>query len=277
MAEKLNGKTDATAVAAFTDEALKAGMAMAQPREVAGYQPYVVIPPGASVVSLQNFKVPVKDDHRKAKVVLTDPKSLVEYIVKYGGPNTILFADEKAGRFVATLDYHEPGAEGAANWREHTATLQLVYTPEWITWTTSNKHSYNQVDFAEFLESNLLDIFEPKGVEILAAATTLSTKRDINFSSSTRLSDGTVRFNYEETTSEKGAVQLPEMFVLGIAPFKGTEVFKMQARLRYRINSSKLTFFYDLLRADKVLELAVNDIIAHIEAGTGLTCYRGAV
>jgi uncharacterized protein YfdQ (DUF2303 family) len=261
----------------FTDEALQAGILLGSPHEVSGYFPFALVPNDAQAISLEKFRMPIKPDHRKAAALLTEPKSFVEYVNTFGGDNTVLWVDPSRSLFGATLDYHESGADGNANWRDHTASLQLRHTKEWALWISKNKNNFTQVDFAEFLESNLADIVHPDGAELLQAATTLSTKRDVNFSSSTRLQDGTTQFTYEETTSEKGTVKLPEQFILGLAPYEGMQPYKVEARLRYRLNSSKLTFFYDLLRTQKVLDQAIIEVITAIEDGTKRTIYRGSL
>ncbi len=64
-----------------------------------------------------------------------------------------------------------------------------------------------------------------------------------------------MQLKYSETikgTYGSGNVEVPERFTISIPVYLGCENISVTARLRYRLNSGKLTFWYDLLRAEAI-------------------------
>lgn len=259
----------------FNNEALQAGLALGKPKELSDGTPYAVIPQGAELRPLTDLilKTPLR---KKASVSLTDAAGFIKYVNEYGGADTVIFTNGDTGEYTAVLDYHAR-ADGAPAWMEHRAKLRLAPTKEWLTWTGMDKKVFTQVQFAEFLESNLPDIAEPSGATILEAALNLSSKRDVSFKSATRLSDGTSQFLYEETDATKGGIKLPEEFVLGLKPFEGMTAYRVGARLRHRIKEGALTFFYELVRPHLIVKDAIEATTKVIEQGVNLTSYRGNI
>lgn len=172
------------------------------------------------------------------------------------------------------IDYHE--ATGAAHWGKHRVTLACAPTEDWTAWSAANGKHLSQVDFARFIEDHIPNIAMPAGNELLLMATTLEAKKNVQFRSSTRLANGEHQFRYEETVegqagSQQGTIQIPNEFVLGLEPFQGVGLKRLDARFRYRINQSELKLWFELVRPAEVLEKAFADVVALIRAGVGDT------
>ncbi|MFP3599791.1 DUF2303 family protein, partial [Chryseobacterium sp. SIMBA_029] len=60
-----------------------------------------------------------------------------------------------------------------------------------------------------------------------------------------------------------------------IPVFRNRDAYRVDARLRYRVRDAKLTFNYELVRFDKVLEAAANGVIATIREKTGNPFFFG--
>ena len=69
---------------------------------------------------------------------------------------------------------------------------------------------------------------------------------------------------------------IPEEFTLGLAPYEGSDVFKVVARLRYRITEGRLELWYDLRRPHTVLEQVFTDAVAAVQAGLEITVWLGS-
>lgn len=131
---------------------------------------------------------------------------------------------------------------------------------------------------AQFIENNLDDVVEPTGADLLEICRTLEAKKKVNFSSSIRLSDGSNQFTYEETvqgSAQKGQLKIPEVFVIGVPVFISGEKWKVQVRLRFRINSGELSMWLEPVRTHKIIEAAVKEIFTAVAEGTGMEPIHG--
>lgn len=235
-----------------------------------GNVPYAVIPEGSEIVDLTSY---VYNSHNPSPermagtITALDAESLCEYYNLFSDLNSRVFADETKQSVLAILDYH--GAkEGGPRWCEHRVFLALRKSEEWKIWAAKNGIKQSQIDFGEFIENNSPDIVTPDGATMLEVARDLSAKSDVDFGSVIRMANGSVQFKYSEQVKGSfgaGNLDVPERFIIAIPVHVGGERVKITARLRYRIASGKLTFWYDLLRAEEVERqafLAVRNAIA---------------
>lgn len=205
--------------------------------------------------------------------------SLAQYVNVHnlGDGSAVLFASDEQFTVVAILN---SPTRDEAGWSDHRATLGLRLTPAWRRWAANDRKMLNQVAFAEHIEESLLDIVEPDSATLLELAQTFEAQRSAAFKSATLLASGERQFNYtEELTAaagRQGQLTIPAAFTLGLQPFDGAELYKVTARLRYRLNDGALSLGYLLDRPEDVLRAAFDDSVAAIEASTSLTSYRGA-
>lgn len=243
---------------------------------VEGERPFVVVPDSYEAISLDRFF----DRPRltTANVVCSTVDSFIAYVKAWKGHaqgDPLAFADEAAGKVACVLDYDAPEKPSH---RTHKCSLALELTPEWQTWMGQNGKPFGQMEFARFLENNLLDVVTPDGATLLEMAASLEVKKGVQFLSAVRLQDGLRQFSYQETgeTAAKGALKLPEVFVLGLAPWKGCEPYRMEARLRYRISDEKgLSLWYDLVRPHLILRDAFRSILETVREKSGVTVLEG--
>lgn len=171
-------------------------------------------------------------------------------------------------------DYREvPG------WRDHRATYQAAYTPEYKRWAEHNRKAMSQTEFAEFIEDNLADLTGNEGRSLLEVATTIQAKTDINFSSAKRLDNGQVQLGYTEVIDAKagsdGALTIPREFTLGLRIFKNGEGYAIKARLKYRLLSGTVKFWYELDRPERAIEDAFLGYIEQVKERTTYTVLIG--
>jgi uncharacterized protein YfdQ (DUF2303 family) len=224
-------------------------------------------------------------DHRadppvriKSTATFYDAGSFVRYVNDFKDHATRVFGDEANGAVRAILDYHKATAD--ARWGSHVAILQLRQTEPWKRWIGNNGKRMDQVTFATFLEDNLVDIASPAGGELLGIAREFEVRRNVSFSSGVRLNNGQHQLTYQEDlteTAKKGTVQVPETFVLGIGPWVGVEPYRIDARLRYRLQDGKLTLWYDLARLEDIVRQAFEDVRTFLGAQIRLDVLLGGV
>lgn len=154
--------------------------------------------------------------------------------------------------------------EHTTGWRDHRGVFKAELSRECANWIRNNKQNKEQEDFAIFLEDNIADIVEPSGDTLLTVALSLQAKTEVNFSSSKRLDNGQVQLTYTENMDARaanGTLEIPREFAIGVRIFKNGDGYKIKARLKYRLHSGRVKFWYELDRVENVIENAFADYI----------------
>lgn len=212
---------------------------------------YAVLPEGHALEDLEQFQA--RPRRIKQALSVATARSFIKYVADFGTDYTVVFSNLKNQQFKAILDYHDP--VNGPSWCEHIVTYSCPIDIRWKTWIGHNGKPLKQVDFARFIEDNLIDIATPKGADILAIAKELQAKKSLDFKSGQNLSNGDIQFTYNEaTTGSAGELSIPETFTLGIPVYEGGDKYEVIARLRYRISEGGLALWYDLLRPDRMEE-----------------------
>lgn len=243
-------------------------------RDVCGI-PTLIVPDDYNVMLLE--RTMSAPNRKRGTVTLNDEASFLAVVKENQSTGTRLFhVVRPSPSFTAIFNFGhtEPG------WRDHRAHYALPMSPEWLVWTQGDgpRHARNQVDMVRFFETNMENVVEPDGASMLEICRTLEAKKSVEFVSSTRLTDGSTEFTYNEEvkgSAQKGTVQIPEMFTIGIQVVEGGESFAIKARFRYRIDGSKLTMWYELVNPHKVVETVVKEMRERIAAETGLQVLNG--
>lgn len=258
--------------------ALAAGAALGGPQspvQESGAGVYAVVPKGYSLESLEDYLPrPLRIEQC---VLLHDTDSFIGYLNEYAKQGiSLIFFNVEGEEFVAILDYHEkPETPG---WCDHVAKFHPRRSVEFTTWMDFNRKQMTQVDFARFLEENLPDVVEPNSAELLQVALTFEAKKSVEFSSGVRLANGTIQFAYDEVvrgTAQKGTIEIPEQFVLGIAIHVNGPAYRIPVRLRWRLQEGKVVFWYEVVRPHRFIEDALKEIRSRIEQETDLGVLAG--
>lgn len=213
-----------------------------------------------------------------------DPGDFARYVKRMGDVNpehASVWADIDRGTVTAVLDDHANNIQ--PGWRSHTVRLALQGDPDWTAWNQYDNKLLSQVLFAEFLEQQMHTIIRPAAADIYEVATSLQAKRAITFASSARTKNGDIQFTYDEqtkaTAGQKGQVEIPDEFVLRLAPFAYTAPVELTAKLRYRIEDGALKIGYKLLRPQEVRRDAFSAIVGEIrgQLGESLPVFLGSV
>lgn len=211
--------------------------------------------------------------------VFADTDSFVRYFNEHKNEESRIFAEvsDTGGNFRGVLNFH--GKESSFN--DHVCSFRLRATHEWGTWCDhANKHMGQQA-FATFLEENSDMFTVPTGAALLELITTLDGKANVLVNSAIKLQTGAIKLAYTEeielkggSGSQAGELIVPAVLEAGIAPFEGTTRYKMTARLRYRIESRKIEFWYQPVDLHLVVRHVIADILKVVEKQTGVVPFK---
>jgi uncharacterized protein YfdQ (DUF2303 family) len=262
------------------EAAVSMGAALGTPRAPIAIDPegplgvYTVVPKDYKITSLEQF-LPRPLRITQA-VMLYDTDSFIGYLKEFMTGATIIFFDAEGEQFVAAFDYHEIGKP---SWCAHSATYKPRRSVEFTTWMDGNRKQMTQVDFARFLEENLPDIAEPNSADLLQVALTFEAKKSVEFSSGVRLNNGQIQFQYDEVvrgTAQKGTIEIPEKFVLGIPIHLNGPAYRIDVRLRWRLTDGKVVFWYEVVRPHRFIEHALKEIRERIASDTAIPILAGS-
>lgn len=236
-------------------------------------KPFVVIPRDSAVEDLERLLAqPLR---RIGTRHFTEIPSWVRYVNKHKDSRTMVYAvvTDYWMKLLGILDDHGDD-DDHAGWRQHQAGFETQPTVEWKRWSGSNKREMGQREFAEFLEENLAQVLKPAGAEMLEVARRLEAKTTVDFTTAVRLDNGNEELRYEEKTEakagEKGVLQVPPGFTIGLVMFEGSAPYSIDARLRYRIREKQLKIWFDLVNPHLAVRDAVKSMLDTVRIDTGL-------
>lgn len=244
--------------------------------------PYLVAPDGYQVHSLEHL-LP-NPTRKRAEVSVTTTDSFIAYAKKHGSlDECVIYADIDAENSGCTLVavMNDNGADDA-KWRDHRCTFAPALSIEWKRWIGKNKGVMTQADFATWLEDNLGDIANvsgmPTGGQMLTMALAFEANAEKRLKSRINLQSGGVRFEYveDEDKDTRTSMEVFQRFTLGLPVFEGSsDAYPVEARLKYRDNGGKVSFWYELIRPDKAFKTAVQSALDEIKTATGFMILHG--
>jgi uncharacterized protein YfdQ (DUF2303 family) len=263
--------------------AIEAGKNITQLHKVEGFKPALTAPHLSGPVALtpEKLKFP---RFLTAAPRFQDSGAFIAYVNAFKQEATRIFYVQD-GKFLAVIDYHIPALDGGpiapqvALHGDHMACLNLIRSPEWITWANNSEKAMGQQEFAEFVEDNARDILQPSPMEMLEIATGLQATVGATFRSAINQANGTVQLNWDEQVegTVKGTGKaIPAQFQIGVRPFMGTERYPVDCRLRYRVAGGSLKLHYKALHLDPITEAALDGIVAKVRDETGIAPALGS-
>ena len=246
---------------------------------------YILVPQGFELkdVTAALEKAQAAPNRKAGTVHLGDLDSFLTYLGDQAPSfDCYIYADLDTRTLTAVLNDHRQQADHESpGWRDFRATYKAELSREATIWLTHDKKAKEQEDFAIFLEDNIADVVPgeglPTGDTLLAVALTLQAKTEVNFSSHKRLDNGQTQLAYSETIDARaqgGAIEIPREFAIGARLFKGADGYRIKARLKYRLGSSKVKFWYELDRPENAIEEAFSEYVEQARA-SGFTVLMG--
>lgn len=253
-----------------------------------GNTPYVAVPSDYKIIGLSDFIWNDRSErpHRiKQAVEVWDAAGFVAYFLAFRDENSRVLADVNAATVTAILDYHEGGNDSSdmepmPRWGSHELTLSLKKSPEWLLWMASNKKSMDQDAFATFIEDNAPDINDPSAATMREIASDLHETHEMNYGSTATAANGSKKLIYTQdnkSTFGKSDTTVPESFQVRIPVYIGGGLVQLVARLRWRVAGGKVSFWYDLLRADAAERAAFDATRQEIAGAISAPIISGAI
>lgn len=244
--------------------------------------PFAIIPAGCDVEDLEKFlPAPTR---KRAGVIMSATDSFILYAKKHGSlDECVIYAKVDAEKSVCTLEaiMNDNGAT-TPKWRDHRCTFAPALSVEWKRWSGKNGIAMSQADFAVWLEDNQGDVRavdgSPSGADILKLALAFEVNADKRVKSHVNTQSGGVRFEFidDETKDTRSSMEVFRRFTLALPVFDGsTDAYPVEARLKYRDNSGKVTFWYELIRPDRAFKTAVQSALDQIKEATGFMLLHG--
>jgi uncharacterized protein YfdQ (DUF2303 family) len=192
-------------------------------------------------------------------------------------PMIYVDASDTGASIVGVIDAHDGGLD--PDWQSHRAVLIPKTTTEWNRWVGVNGKQFSQVEFAQFVENNVLDILTPTGADLLTICNEFEIEGTLQFQKIQRLQDGNVRFTYNDSKSATArGVAIPELFTLRLRVFEGTQPVAVAARFRYRLKQGgELVLWFELVNPHLQVRAAIDGIVDIIKAAAIGTVLYGTI
>ncbi|ANN78929.1 DUF2303 family protein [Bordetella flabilis] len=232
---------------------------------------------------------------KRGTVQLRTVDSFVQYVLQHKEPQTQIYVKVDAANaatpliVTAVFNDHEFGApDTSPGWQDFRAVFTPAASPEWKTWMGKNGEKMSQVEFASFIEDNIHCFAGsdtdggagfPTGGEMLQMALAFEASSDKRIRSNVRLQSGGIQLEYTDKDDDATVTRMQafERFRLGLAPFWRGDAYPLEAKLRYRQASGTLALWYDLVRPDRLVDHAVDEVLAQIGEKTGITPLFGTL
>jgi uncharacterized protein YfdQ (DUF2303 family) len=225
-------------------------------------------------------------------LTVTTADAFVDYVLKHMSlDTTLIVADEQS--VTAVFNHHQrrqeaggdPSAPGdpLPGWSDFGVKLSLQYTPAWTGWKGFSGQYQTQESLANWLEENQLDVIDPGAGHLLDVVTNLRLASNSKVSRRINLSNGAVRFQFEEDfvpagggEQDQGILEVPPGFRIRVQVFRDGSVYELPLLLRYRVNAGEIQWMFKFTgELQKIFDAAFDEMTGAIAAATGVRVYRG--
>lgn len=220
----------------------------------------------------------------KGQYTLEHPESLARYIDEFKEAGTRLFAAFDRYRFLAIINGHTLGNPSHG---DHRVSLAMTFSKEWQAWVAGSGHRFKPREFAIFLENHLREITGAfTGSDLLAMCRALRVSVNGGMQADEVVNEGRRSLLFSMNTTLRGQhpsgspgvadVAFPETLQITLPVFNHVAPFIFEPRLRWDASDSGVVFSYDLIDAEIVQRAAFAQVVAEVEAITGLRAFIGA-
>lgn len=265
--------------------------------------PIASVPKGRQLVSIKKLldEYLPRPERINGTATLRDEASFVAHVNELKQPTTRIFCEPnaKSPSFTAVYDYHAVSEDERQqpNWCLHRAVWPVELSKEWRAWTEQSGVGMSPTQFSEFLDLRVPDVYwgdqrsdytnllieqlelrlaTPSS--LIALSRNLAVNVDVAVRQAQTTSSGEIAITYVEQhrDGEGAPIRVPNAFLISIPVIQGGTPYQILVRLRYRIREGKITWAFDLHRADIAFDDALTDARARVLTETGCTVFTGS-
>jgi uncharacterized protein YfdQ (DUF2303 family) len=232
---------------------------------------------------------------RKGTATADTLKSFTDLVNRHKDEQSALFGRciWPEPKLTAVLDYDSAGTD--ARNRSHRIVYAFPLTEEFKAWVGFNAKPMDQEIFAAFLEEHAAELAAPSDgerseferlfgekmatpSEVVALSRHLEVFVNAKAKQGVRLQTGErqVEFSEEHVNAKGEAVVIPGVVMVAVPAFVDGDAVRIPARLRYRISSGEIKWFYQLYRWESYLREQVGYDLKAAADETSLPSFEGA-
>lgn len=262
----------------------------------------IAVPNGKQLVSTKKFidELRQQPERRSGVATITTQASFIAHVLRYKGDDSVIFADNGDAPSLTTIfDYNPAGGDHAkAAFGEHRARYAFPLSDEWTEWSAQDGKPMEPAAFALFLEDRLQDVLavdleeatdlrnfadliggsfaSPTQLQTLARSIEINAA--VSVKQALRLSSGeiTVAFSEVHNDGEGLPIKVPNLFAIAIPIFVDGDKYRMVCRLRYRLVSNRITWWYTMVNPKRCFDDAVKGSVTKVNEETSVPVFYGA-
>ena len=264
---------------------------------VEGTKGLLIAPGGMSVAHVKRFI----DDERttpetlKGSTTLHNCQSFIDFVNRYKDDTSAIFYNQDKQKVTCIFDC---ATKNNTSFEQHKADYAFPFSDELKEWKEHNGDVMTQIDFAFFIEKNVLDLADPDktaesealkeirlriGGHFAAVSKMVELSRGISIHSDERATvkydpntgESTVDFSSEHTDATGEKVKVPNMFLIVIPILKGGKSYQLPCRLRHRLKNGQIIWWYEVIDLDKAIAAAIDEELNKIKEDISLPVFYG--
>jgi hypothetical protein len=167
---------------------------------------------------------------------------------------------------------------------------------EWKAWTAKNNTFMGQGDFAAFVEEHITDLIVPNlddpklktfadlvegswatPADMMKLSRGMSVNVESKVKNAQTLSSGEVSVVFEEvhTNGAGEPLKVATLFTIAIPVFYAGDLYRIAARLRYRVQGGSISWLYQLVRPELVFDDAFKGLVEKVKKETNVPVFAG--
>ena len=206
--------------------------------------------------------------------------SFIRFFCTHKTPDSVIFVDsdttgQRGSVFTGVVNYHG----GEPSFGDFRCVYAAELSPDWRKWVGGSKAPMNHEQFINHLDDCQDMIVEPAGAKLLELMRDIEGTVGGSFKSALNLHNGSASISYEENVSATNGVgkkiEVPTRLTVSIQPFDFGVRYKMENKLRYRVQNKSISFAYEAVKPELIILDAVNDQVKNVEKNCGVTPFYG--
>ena len=221
--------------------------------------------------------------------------SFCDFANRYKTENSAMFYNKTNQNITCIFDC---ATKEHASFEKHKAVYAFPFSKELLQWKNNNGETMGQVDFAFFIEKNVLDLAEPdktaesealKEIRMRIGGHFASVSKMVELSKGiairnderatvkydTNTGEATLDFSSEHTDASGNKIKVPNMFLIVIPILDGGKNYQLPCRLRYRLYNGSVKWWYEVINLDQAIEKAIDEELDAIKKDVGLPIFYG--